>query len=135
MDEIGMNLPECKQRPRLFPVHCAQVPEESGAIALDGGTRIVLRESQVERVSPVNTRVSAGPGAEAVHQPGDTRQRTGRKDDDLVFPGELDRHLDILAIQPNGMLSADTLAPDLVCARYNSRDLLPGLNVFIKRNF
>ena len=80
-----MNLAQGNQRPEFASISSAQLPQKKLAIALNGGTRILLRESEIQRIAAVHARYAARPRRKAVHQPGKLAQLARAKDGQLGF--------------------------------------------------
>ena len=64
-----MNLPQRNQRPSFASIRNAEFLEEKLAVALDGRSRVMLREPKIQRISAVAARHSAMPRREGMHQP------------------------------------------------------------------
>ena len=99
VNEIGMNLAEGNEWPRLPVAAGAELVQESRSIAFDFAARILLSKSQIEDVAPVDTRKSAGSRAESVNQPGKADEGFRTKYSKSSLAGTLGWHHNILTIK------------------------------------
>jgi hypothetical protein len=67
-----VDLPQGNEPPRIRSALKAQRPQKNGAIFLNGGTGVVLGESEAQIMATKGSRKSTGAGAEAMHEPTQT---------------------------------------------------------------
>jgi hypothetical protein len=79
MYQIRMDLTQGDQRPEFLAARGTKFLQKFGAITFDPGTRVMLRKSQIQRISAVSTGTSSGASAEAMEQPGNCLKWVGAK--------------------------------------------------------
>src|SRR6266436_2927275 len=94
VNQVGVNLAQADE-------HCAcvctaQFFHEEGAVAFDGGARVLFCEAEVQGVSAVWARDSAVPGGEGVDEPGEFGQLFGIKELKFGLSDGLDGHGSII---------------------------------------
>jgi len=70
MDQVRVNLPKSDKRPASVSLDHAQFREKERAVPLDRVAGVALRESEVEGISAITTRDSAGARAKGMDKPG-----------------------------------------------------------------
>jgi len=102
-----VNLSKCNEWPRFAPLPNAQLREEELAVALDGLTRVVLRESKVQRISAVRTRHATVSRRKRMHEPGQAGQFVGMQKLWFGFRGDLGDHSSIIPDASRLVLNLD----------------------------
>ena len=92
VDEVGMNLTQRDQRPRLLAGGSAEPEHKGRPVPFDCGARILFGESKIESASTINARRTAESGAESVNQPGNASEDFRTKDGQSRSFGRLYGH-------------------------------------------
>lgn len=82
MDQIGMDLPQGDERPRMLPAY-SEFPQKSRAVARDGNVRVVLRKSEIETFAAIYARSAAHARRKAMYEPGQSFQAIRMKGNNL----------------------------------------------------
>src|ERR1700685_4558268 len=70
--------------------------KKRSAVALDGGSRVIFGESQIEVALAVAAGGSACAGGESVHEPGELAKLAGAKDGEFRLDGGMGWHMSML---------------------------------------
>ena len=97
VNKVRMNLSQGNERPReAFPggpdLREKDSPEEFRTILFHRPPRILPGEAKIQALPAVNPGNSSQPGAEAMDEPGNGRERIGAKYFALGFPEGFQRH-------------------------------------------
>ena len=68
MNEIGVDLPQRDQRPRMLPAS-AKCDQKSRPVALNGAPCVLFGESEIESLATVYARSTAWACGKSVHEP------------------------------------------------------------------
>jgi hypothetical protein len=92
MNDVGVNLAQSNERPKIPAVGSAKCPEERGAVALNRGFGVVFSKSEVERFVSVGAREPSDAGGKSVNEPGKFAQVWGAKNVELALLRDPVRH-------------------------------------------
>jgi hypothetical protein len=99
VDEVGVNLAQGDEGPRLVTARGTELLQESRSIAFDQTARVLLGESEIESVAAINAGEPAESGAESMNQPWNASEGFRTKDGQSSFVRTLGGHQNILTIK------------------------------------
>ena len=75
-----MNLPQTNKRPRFLTADSAKLPQQGLSIAFYCAAGVLLGETEIECLSPINAGEPGGARAESMSQPRNARENFRTKD-------------------------------------------------------